>query len=405
MELSGDVELTGKVFALADTTFSQQTTRARAFLTRELGASARLELGLDAYTFSGQTSVRLADLLPSDYASIVDSLTAAAGASEGFGFGAIGPSLMLMGLLGRSPNFDSLQLNRALLSWHGHGISVDAGRQPVSWGSGYAWNPTNVFSRKTLLEPTRQLSGIDVVRVRAGRDLRLEFLLQPDDTPRESGWAARLLTSSGGWDLSVMASRLEWRRVDWSAWLAGEEVSPTVEWDARYPYLTLFTNQVKRLTFGGDMRGEIGGVGMWCEAGWNHLDVGNSFLDLTTGVDHLFGSQTYLLVEYHREGEGRISADAYEITDWLKALSGERAGMGRHYLFGVANHPLSDLSELSLVSLWNLSDGSSVSEVTLSRSLADDLLLTLAVDLPLGGDGDELGRIGAGGFLRLTAYF
>ena len=406
VEVSGEVEVTGRAFGLADTTFTQETTRTRAFLAQDLGSSARLELGLDAYTYSGQTALRVVDLLPSSYGATLDTLAAVLWTGSFLlPQGTEQPASGITSILGRSPDFDTLLLNRALISWHGHGVSIDAGRQPVAWGTGYAWNPTNVFSRKTLLEPTRELQGIDVVRLRTGHRVRCEVLLQPDDKPEDTGWATRILTSLGGWDVSALASRVEWRRMDWSGWLAGEDVAPSLEWEARAPYWTIFTDQVTRLTLGGDLRGEWRGVGLWAETAWNHLDRGDSFLDLTAGIDHLFDFQTYLLLEYHREGEGKSSSSAYVLNDWLKVLSGERGGMGRDYLLTVLNHPLGDLSEFSLLSLWNLSDGSSLTEASSSRSLADDLTVVVAVDLPFGEDGDELGRIGRGGFLRLTAYF
>ena len=184
-----------------------------------------------------------------------------------------------------------------------------------------------------------------------------------------------------------------------------DDPPPVAEWEAESPYLVVFNEEVTRITFGGDLHGELWGVGCWVEAAWNRLDRGRDFLDLSTGADHLFDWQTYLLAEYHFEGEGRRDPGDYSLNDWMKTLTGERAGMGRHYGFVALNHPIGELSEISLLSFANLSDRSVWLEAQLERSLADDLILTAAADLPFGEEEDELGRFGPGGFLRLMVYF
>ncbi|MAE72419.1 MAG: hypothetical protein CME06_18355 [Gemmatimonadetes bacterium] len=406
-ELSGELESTLLAFGVADTIYWQQAARARTYLRQDLGGGARVELGLDATTYSGKTSLRLLDLLPESYETAIDSLATLlfgadprARADPPFLWAAADAA-------GQLPSFNSIRLDRALIVWPGPGFTAEVGRQPLTWGAGYAWNPTNVFDRKNLLEPTRMPRGLDAIRVRVGRRVRFEGVLRVDDRPEESGAALRASTSAGGWDLSAIAARQRWRRMDWERWMEPEKDDPpsVVEWEAERPYLVLFNEEVERITLGGDLRGEIRGVGCWVEAAWNRLDLGRDFWDLTAGVDHLFDWQTYLLAEYHLEGEGRRDPNDYSLNDWMKTLTGERAGMGRHYGFVALNHPIGELSELSLLAFANLSDRSTWLEAQLEHSLADDLVLAAAADLPFGGEEDELGRFGPGGFLRFEAFF
>ncbi len=406
-ELRGELESTLGIFEVADTTWSQQSARARAYLRHDLGASARLELGFAATNHFGKTSLRLLDLLPPGYQASFDSLaTALFGddqrAEEGF------PLLFTASnALGQMPLFDSIDLDRALITWHGPGFSIEIGRQPLAWGAGYAWNPTNVFDRKSLLEPTREPRGLDALRIRGGGRVRFEALLRADDTPAETACALRLGGSAWGWEANLLAARQRWRRMDWEHWSEPDTSrgAPVLEWEGQAPYLVVFNQEVERITLGGDLRGELWGVGCWAEAAWNRLDAGKNFWDATAGVDHLFDFQTYLLLELHLEGEGRDDPADYSLNDWMKTLTGERGGLGRTYGFAALNHPLGELTELSALGYANLSDRGLWTECALERSLADDLLLTLALDLPFADQGDELGRFGPGGFVRFVAYF
>ncbi len=406
-ELSGELESTFRAFGVADTTFVQQGARARAYLRQDLGGRARVELGVDAATYSGKTSIRLFDLLPERYEAAVDSLALLIFGGDPRAQGVLPIFWTAADAAGQLPTFDSIRLDRALIVWPGPGFTAEVGRQPLAWGAGYAWNPTNVFDRKSLLEPSLVPRGLDAIRVRGGSRVRLEAIVRADDTPEESGAALRASTSVRGWDLSAIVARQRWRRMDWERWMEPEkdDPPPVAEWEAESPYLVVFNEEVTRITFGGDLHGELWGVGCWVEAAWNRLDRGRDFLDLSTGADHLFDWQTYLLAEYHFEGEGRRDPGDYSLNDWMKTLTGERAGMGRHYGFVALNHPIGELSEISLLSFANLSDRSVWLEAQLERSLADDLILTAAADLPFGEEEDELGRFGPGGFLRLMVYF
>lgn len=404
-DLGGELEAGIQVFGVADTLFSVQTGRARVQGRQDLGPNARVELGIEALSYSGQSAIRVLDLLPPAYGEGLDSLQTLIWDQSLLAVFGHDERPTAAGALGRWPSFDSIALDRALISWSAGAIAVDLGRQPLAWGAGYAWNPSNIFNRKVLLEPTRDVRGLDLLRLRLGSTRRMELVLLPDDRPEDCAAAVRLGGGLGGWDLNLVASRLRWRRMDWEFWADPDRAPPVLEWDSRDPYWLIYSEKVERLSLGGDLRGELRGLGCWVEGAWNHLDPGLAFWDLTLGLDRLFETQTYLLLEYHREGEGQIDPADYRLNDWLKTLTGERGGMGRHYAFGLLNHPVADLSELSLLSVWNLSDGSGLTQALLERSLADDLVLQCALDLVVADEGDELGQIGHGAFVRLKAFF
>jgi hypothetical protein len=66
---------------------------------------------------------------------------------------------------------DTVEVDRARLfvdnlfvTWVPGSLRIRAGKQQLSWGPGYSYNPTDLFHRKTLVDPTYEKEGVTVDR-------------------------------------------------------------------------------------------------------------------------------------------------------------------------------------------------------------------------------------------------
>ena len=58
------------------------------------------------------------------------------------------------------------------------------GKQPISLGTGYAWNPLDIFNRKDLIDPTYEQAGINALRMEIPvmDGGTLDIIIEPDST-------------------------------------------------------------------------------------------------------------------------------------------------------------------------------------------------------------------------------
>ncbi len=104
-------------------------------------------------------------------------------------------------------------LDNAFLSWTSGGFSVRAGKQQLSWGPAYSFNPTDLFHRKDPLDPTYEKEGVAALRVdyQWGIGGQLSVITAPQGDLDSSGYAVRLGThlSSIGYDVAFTAHQVE----------------------------------------------------------------------------------------------------------------------------------------------------------------------------------------------------
>ncbi len=51
-------------------------------------------------------------------------------------------------------------IDNIYLSYYSDHFNFRIGKQQLPWGSGYIWNPTNIFHKKNPLDPTYELIGV-----------------------------------------------------------------------------------------------------------------------------------------------------------------------------------------------------------------------------------------------------
>ena len=159
-------------------------------------------------------------------------------------------------------------------------LDVTLGRQQISPGVAYAWNPTDIFNSKTLLDPGYEQTGVDVIRteITLAHRLTLETVYQPEDTWDSSTRQFFLKTGWGAFDFILTRAAYPWKRTRMLS------VNP------------LPVAMDRELT-GISVVGELLGCGVWLEGGHNELAHDSAFDELVLGMDHTFDNSLYILLE------------------------------------------------------------------------------------------------------------
>lgn len=99
------------------------------------------------------------------------------------------------------------RLYRVYAEWDRYPVRLTAGRQQVSWGTGYFWNPTDLFNPVTfaLVEPDER-HGVDAasLELSLGTLSQVHAVWAPGRNPRQGRGAVRLKTNVHDYDFSVI---------------------------------------------------------------------------------------------------------------------------------------------------------------------------------------------------------
>ncbi len=258
------------------------------------------------------------------------------------------------------------------------------GRQAVTFGRSFFWNPTDWLASFTPTEIDREYkAGVDAARLSLalGRFSGAEVLYAygEDGERDQSALVARAFTNLGGWDLEVLGG---------SVWIDD------------------------RLGFA--FSGDLAGAGLRGELSWNEPRTGaagndaeEDFLRATLEADYRWPSSLYLIVELHHNGWGSSEVEDYaQLFSSPRLLTGQVANVGRHYLATRLSHEITPIAVGSLAVLVNLHDGSGLVHPTFTRTLSDESRLALGANLPwgpaagAGGPRSEYGAYAATLWLR-----
>ncbi|HUU27052.1 MAG TPA: hypothetical protein VM123_04500 [archaeon] len=99
------------------------------------------------------------------------------------------------------------RLYRLFAEWDKYPLRITLGRQQISWGTGYFWNPTDLFNPVTFALVERdERHGVDAVSLELslGTLSQLHIVWAPADDPHLGRGAVRLKTNLKEYDFSVM---------------------------------------------------------------------------------------------------------------------------------------------------------------------------------------------------------
>jgi len=268
------------------------------------------------------------------------------------------------------------------------------GKQQISLGTGYVWNPTDVFNINELFDPTYEQPGHNAVRldVALGRIYTLTALFSPEDTWENSAKLIQLKGRISHFDYSLIAIEKVWRFHDYTQ-IDMENMN----------FLEL---PERRRLLGASTAGELLGLGVWAEYGYNWMENSDDFYELVVGTDYTFDFQTYVMVEYYRNTLGKTDYEQYNLNDWMRLIKMEQKAISRDQVYVFVQHPATDLLNAGLSTIYSISDNSFALVPTLSYSLSDNVEIFAYLNLNFGKEGRVFSKnMGNGGLIRVRIYF
>ena len=287
--------------------------------------------------------------------------------------------------------FDRLAVEYRKASW---GVTV--GRQAVSWGSGFVFQPMDLFSPFSPTTVDRDYKpGDDIVLIEklfdGGSDLQLLAVGRRNDSGDadvdESSFAAKWYGLLGVSEIELMVGRH-------------------------------YVDDVFGFTF----RTPIGGAMLRTDIIGTHLDDDGWRISGIVNIDYSFpiaGRSSYAFFEYfHNDfGVSTLPPNPLLLPQPLldRLTRGELFNFMRDYTAVGLNHEWHPLWRQSISLLTNWQDKSNLVQTTLSYEPSDHTRLELGVIAVLGDAGDEFGGIpvapglttggGTRGFVRFVYYW
>jgi len=273
-------------------------------------------------------------------------------------------------------------------------FDLTVGKQQISLGTGYAWNPTDVFNIKDLLDPTYEQPGHNAMRldVPLGSSYTLTALFSPEDTLGNSAKLIQIKGRISHFDYYLTAIEKPWRFHDYT--------------QLDYENMNFLELPEKRQLLGASTAGELLGLGVWAEYAYNWMEFSKDFYELVIGTDYTFDFQTYMMIEYYRNTLGKTEYEQYDLNDWMRLMAMEQKAISRDQVYVFIQHPAADLLNVGLSTIYSISDGSIALVPTLNYSLSDNVDIFAYLNLNFGKEGKLFSKsMGNGGLIRARVYF
>lgn len=289
---------------------------------------------------------------------------------------------------------DEIFLDNAYLKLRFDLFDLTIGRQQISTGTGYVWNPTDVFNIKDLFDPTYEQPGHNAatLEVPIGYDYTFTALYSPESNWESSTKMLRLKGRALHFDYTLIAVEREWTFHDYT------RLDPEND--------SFFGVPEKRHLFGISTVGELLELGVLGEYAYNEMQYSRNFQEWVVGINYTFDFQTYFMIEYYHNTLGKERSSKYTFNDWMRLFTNEQKTIARDQVYVLIQHPLTELLDGGLTSVVCLSDQSVVLVPTLTYSLWENVDVMAYFSFNLGEAGTLYDKnLGNGGMLRARIYF
>lgn len=248
--------------------------------------------------------------------------------------------------------------------------AITVGRQRIAWGTGFAWNPTDLFNpfNPSAIE-LEEKEGIDAMHAALpiGELSKIEVAYAPGADSFKDSYAARMTANYREYDVAIMAGQF---KEDW--------------------------------VLGGDFAGYLGDAGFRGEFAYTFKDGQGNFLRAILNADYNFPHDIYAMVEIYYNGQGAWDKKDYNLTS---LLAGDTFNLARLYTAVSATKTITSLFNGSAYGLVNLNDGSMLIGPNLQYSLAENLEISASTYLLLGSDDSEFGQYQTSYFGAIQWFF
>jgi len=283
---------------------------------------------------------------------------------------------------------DTLYLDNVYARFALNHLAITAGKQQISLGTGYFANPTDIFNTKDALDPSYEQPGHNAIRADYQLLPRLNLMIlyspiKPDFA--SSGKMVRAKIGVGHFDISLLGCETQYVTTD---------------------FYTFEQTREKRYILGGDIVGEVIGIGIWTEGIYNFFEDTEDGLELLIGTDYTFDSGLYTMLEYHHNSLAKSTHEEYDLNDWMRFFNGEAKTLTSDQLYALLQYPLTDMLTVGSSAIVSLSDGSAAIIPMLQYSLFQNVQLSAMGNIYIGEEGSAYSSsLGNGGFIRASVYF
>ena len=280
---------------------------------------------------------------------------------------------------------DTTFLDNAFIHIRRENFDITVGKQQVSPGVGYAWNPTDLFNNKDIMDPTYEQTGGNALRlsVTLNSKLTADAIVSPKDKWSTSKQQLQLKTQWGRFDASLIYGHSEFNK-------------------------TKLMNSIisTRDLYGIAIEGEIAGIGVRSEFAINRVPLLSKdyYVEYILGADYTFESGLYVLSEYYHNDFG-VNKREVDFDEYMTSFLGERKSLNRDYLFVMGMYPLLDIIDIQIFTIYNLNDNSMVINPEVVYRVFQDFEVTFTGSIFDGSDKSEFGYQDCACRLRFRAYF
>lgn len=260
--------------------------------------------------------------------------------------------------------------DRAYVTYSTGQLDVTAGRQRIAWGTGRAWNPTDLFNPFNPLEIDKEeKTGTDAVSaIYSLSDVtRTSLVYNVRNTWASSSVAIKHQTTINDIDYSVMAAKVK-----------------------------------EDTVFGFDFAGALEEIGVHGEATYTQSKNFPNYLRYVIGADRTFSNNFTIMGEYYFNGTGSQNPLQY---NYARLLSGEVTNLAQNYLMLGTNAEITPLIMLNTSWIKNLDDGSYSLGPRMSYSYAENITISGGLYIFGGVKGTEYGSYPAMYYMQLGYYF
>lgn len=286
-----------------------------------------------------------------------------------------------------------IYVDNAYLSWKKNSFRIRAGKQQLSWGPAYSSNPTDLFHRKNILDPTYEKEGVTAIRLDYywGIGGQLSLIAAPDDDLETTGYAVRIGThiSAIGYDVALTLHEVT------------DSTAVNVFKDG-------LIRKQRRRAVGLEFSGELLGLGAWFEGNYNtfsqldSLKEEDDFIRAVAGIDYTLENGLYVILEGQYNGRGE-DEKPYPLENWIENIFFGEPVSQVMFMAGL-RHDLTDLLNGSIYGFGGL-DGGYVINPRLDYSLAQNADLTIFSAMTFGDDESQFPPGLYSLTARATVYF
>ena len=350
----------------------------------------KVQVDLVARSFHGQTSFHLADMLPERFEEELLFMEAMDPASVQFTME------------------NEIYLENAYLAAKAGRFRVRVGKQPIRFGSGYLWNPSDPFNVIDMLDPSYEKQGVTALRLQL--HLPHEFLIEAYALPDPFGTDVAL-------EDSAVAARV---RAAFGQFMVAAHWAWMMDTAGIDPMATdpdKFVLRSRRHMLGLEVTGELGGVGFWLEGAYNNMprdgwsgfeNIGKAWwIEGLAGVSYTFPGGFMAMAEYLYNGRGDNDPSDVSLWQWYAYLEQRLRYLSQHQLAITMQLPISQaFTTIGLTGIVTPASPGFVLNPSVQFNWTEHMTVMLYGAISYAKDPDsELGAVGQGAYMRFRFSF